>query len=111
MLNVVSAERFVKVMGSGRTKPCLIECENDDGSKVELVVKYSKGLIEREKNLAIEAVVAMLAADLDLPIPEPFIVEISSEFIDIIDNEDIKNALRQSCHLAFGSRLQTGFAI
>lgn len=111
MLNLVSATRFVKVMGSGRTKPCLIECESEDGDKVELVVKYSHNLMEREKNLAIEAIVAMLAADLNLPIPEPFIVELSPDFIDIVADAAVQADLRKSCPLAFGSKLQTGFAV
>lgn len=110
MLNEVSAGRFLKVMSSGRNKPCLIECEDVEGKKVELVVKYSASLIEREKNLAIEAIVSMLAADLGLPIPEPFIVELSQEFIEVIDDVTVKMALKQSCRLAFGSALQTGFA-
>ena len=110
MLSTVQASRFIKKMGSGRNDPCLIECEREDGSTVEVVVKYSATLFEKEKNLAIEAIVAMLAADLGLPVAEPFVVEIAPEFIDTVENGDIAHNLRNSCREAFGSTLITGGA-
>lgn len=108
MLNRVTASRFVRRMGSGRTKPCLIECEDDAGQKVELVVKYSSMLMEHEKNLALEAIVAMLAADLQLPVAEPFVVELDPQFIATLTDATLKQALTESCPLAFGSALKTG---
>jgi hypothetical protein len=111
MLKEVSAVRFIRVMGSGRNKPCLIECEDEDGNLVELVAKYSSTLIEKEKNLAVEAIASMLAADLGLPIAEPFIVEFGKDFIAIIPDNDLKTALMNSCHLAFGSALHTGLSV
>jgi hypothetical protein len=108
MLTTVTATRFIKQMGSGRTKPCLLECEDDAGNVVELVVKYSAALMEKEKNLALEAIVAMLAADLRLPIAEPFVVEISQDFISTITDGTLATRLKDSCNLAFGSALKTG---
>jgi len=108
MLNTVTATRFVRRMVSGRTKPCLIECEDATGRVVELVVKYSSMLMEREKNLALEAIVAMLAADLELPVAEPFVVEFDPMFITTLTDDALKDALTKSCPLAFGSALQTG---
>lgn len=95
-------------MTSGRTEPCLLECEYDDGSSVELVVKYSSMLMEREKNLALEAIVAMLAADLYLPVAEPFVVQIDSAFVETLTDSKLKLDLTNSCPLAFGSSLKTG---
>jgi hypothetical protein len=111
MFRTVAAMRFVKVMGTGRTKPCLIECEDDDGNKFELVVKYSSMMMEGVKNLTREAIVAMLAADLDLPVAEPFLVELSPEFVSTVTDPAIRGALAESCPLAFGSALQTGFSV
>ena len=55
-------------MGVGRTKPCLITCEGTTAEDdVHVVVKFSAGCFEKEKNLAIEAISAMLAADLNYP--------------------------------------------
>ena len=110
MLRSVIATRFIKRMGNGRTWPCLIECEDDVGNTFELVVKYSEKLFSREKNLACEAIAAMLAADLDLPIPEPFVVEFAQDFIDIVPDREVRSALDRSCRAGFGLRLVTGFS-
>ena len=37
MLNPVTAIRFEKAMGSGRTRPAILTCEAPDGAEVELV--------------------------------------------------------------------------
>ena len=73
MFHTVVATRFIRRMTNGRTVPCLIECEDENGNKYELVVKFSANMFEKEKNLAIEAIVAMLASDLCLPVAEPFL--------------------------------------
>lgn len=110
MLSTVYASRYIKKMGSGRNLPCLIECEREDGSTVEVVVKYSCTLFEKEKNLAIEAIVAMLAADLGLPVAEPFVVQLSEDFIQTVNEAPIASNLSNSCRQAFGSALLTGGA-
>ncbi|MCW5297736.1 hypothetical protein DXT88_06055 [Herbaspirillum lusitanum] len=97
-------------MGSGRNIPSLFDCELEDGTSVELVVKCSAKLFEGPKGLAYEAIAAMLAADLGLPVPEPFIVEFESEFADLIGDNEVKTIIKSSCKYAFGSRLVTGHA-
>lgn len=112
MLDLVTATRFVKPMTSGRTGPLLLECERPDGTALEIVTKCSAGPMEGVKNLAIEAIAAMLAADLELPVPEPFLVELTPEFIELVGTECAKEAalMRNSHSLAFGSkRLPNGF--
>jgi hypothetical protein len=111
MLSIVTATRFIKRMGNGRTLPCLIECEDEQEHKVELVVKYSDKLIEKEKSLAFEAIAAMLAADLTLPVPEPFIVKLDSDFIDLVSDAEVRTAMRKSCGLGFGLQLVTGYSV
>ncbi|HEX7642998.1 MAG TPA: HipA family kinase [Burkholderiaceae bacterium] len=110
MLSEVMAARFIKRMGNGRTLPCLIECENDHGEKIEIVVKYSGNLFEKEKSLAFEAIAAMLAADLGLPIPEPFLVTLDDAFISLVPDDEVRSVMQKSCRLGFGLRLVTGYA-
>lgn len=112
MLEQVTATRFVKRMTTGRTTPLLLECEGRDDTPVEIVTKCSAGTMEGVKNLAIEAIGGMLAADLGLPVPEPFIVELTPEFIDLVATQDADRAafMRNSNPLAFGAkRLPNGF--
>jgi len=94
-------------MGVGRTKPCLITCEGTtaEDDDVQVVVKFSAGCFEKEKNLAIEAISAMLAADLKLPVPEPFLIDIDDDFIGSISDAEIKAHITSSNRVAFGSKL------
>jgi hypothetical protein len=111
MLDIVYPTRFIRAMSNGRTKPFLLECEDSTGNIIELVVKCSAGCFEKEKNLALEAIAAMLAADLNLPVPEPFLVKIEPEFTNIIDNAEIKQHVTNSSIYAFGSRFTSGLSV
>lgn len=112
MLNTVQASRFIGTVGNGKTKPYRIECDDNDGNSYELIVKYSIGCHEREKSLALESIAAMLAADLGLPVPEPFVVAIDDDFINTITDHDVLDRLKQSNRLAFGSKhVPSGFSV
>lgn len=111
MLNTVVASRFIKQMGNGRTIPCLLECEDENGDAIEVVTKCSNGCFEKEKNLILEAIVAMLGADLELPVPEPFVVKIEDEFISLIQDEKLQVHFRNSSRYAFGSKHIRSFSV
>jgi hypothetical protein len=104
MLSQVKAVRFAQEITTGRNSPLLVGCERLDGSEIEVVMKTDTrecpvgGLIR-------EAWCSMLAADLGLPAPEPFIVEIDSDFIFSIPDEkkQVRKRLEQCEQLAFGS--------
>jgi hypothetical protein len=108
MLTRVTAVEYVRPMESGRTSPLLVRCARDDASVVEVVVKFSGFCDQREENLAMEAVAACLAADLGLPIPEPFLVSIQDEWADLVPVAERKSRILDSSRVAFGSRLVTG---
>lgn len=111
MFKKIFASELIRKMSNGRTSPCLIICE--DGLRdVEVVVKFSSGCFQHERNLIIEAIAAMLGADLGLPIPEPFLVAIDEVFVDSIHDERLKTFIGGSNRLAFGSKkLPDGFAV
>jgi len=99
-------------MDKGQTKPNLIACEDDAGNEMELVVKCSSGCMLKEKSLAYEAMAAMLAADLNLPVPQPYVVEFDETFLNSMEEGSVKKLLTESCKYAFGSKfLPAGFAI
>lgn len=116
MLKTVVASRFAKPMGYGKTAPCLIGCEDADGKETELIVKFGAGCELKQRGLATEALVAMLGADLDLPVPEPFLVDVSAQFVATIPETDerhrrAKANARASLGLNFGSKkLPPGFS-
>jgi hypothetical protein len=114
LLEELRAVRFVKQMKSGKTGPCLLGAERKDGSEVEVVVKFSSACERGIGALACEALAAMLAADLDLPIPEPFCVRMEPGFIAAFPfvARDIVEKIRASSSLAFGSAfLPPGYSL
>jgi hypothetical protein len=79
-------------------------CEADDGNEVEVVAKFSDGCDRKVTSLAMEAIAAMLAADLDLPVPEPYLVALEPEFIAGLPDTDVAGRARRSNPVAFGSK-------
>lgn len=78
----LNATRFVRVMGSGRTRPCLIAGSLADGDpdgsdqEIEVVVKFFERCDRGPSALVAEAVAALLALDLGLNAAPPFQVVI-----------------------------------
>ncbi len=50
----------------------------------------------KQRSLVAEAVAAMLAADLDLPVPESFLVKVDAGFAATITDAEVKNLARGS---------------
>ncbi len=110
MLKSVTAIQFLRAMGSGRTRPCLMGCVKPDGTEVELVVKLRAGCDTGDRSLTAEAIAALLATDLDLPVPEPFSVLVEKDFAETIGPSDIRDLALRSLGWNFGSyKLPPGF--
>lgn len=106
MLELLKAVRFIRLMGSGRNRPILFGCEEKEGSEpVEVVVKFSApqcgvgGIIR-------EALTALLAADLGLPVPRPFLVNLDDGLLEAMDMvpKDAIDSIRGSRFPTFGSQ-------
>lgn len=104
MLELVTAVRFDGPVSSGRTMPCRLTCETASGDEVEVVAKLSAGCDRGVSSLSMEAISAMLAADLDLPVPEPFLVKLEPEFIAGMPDPKVAEMARRSSPIAFGSK-------
>lgn len=104
MLDLITAVRFDGRVQSGRTVPCRLTCENAEGVEVEVVAKFSAGCDRGVGALVVEAISAMLAADLDLPVPEPYLVELTPEFISTLPDAKVADMVRRSSPIAFGSK-------
>ena len=88
MLTPVTAIQFHGPMGVGKTAPSLGTCEQADGKQVELVIKLVGGCEAATGSLVREAIAALMAADLDLPVPEPYLVKVEADFIATIPEVD-----------------------
>jgi hypothetical protein len=114
MMEMVTATRFERQMTSGKTKPCLLTCECEDGSEVEVIAKFSKGCERGVGALIVEAFCAMLATDLDLWVPKPLLVTVDDNFIQSLHSQarDAAAQMRASSRVAFGStRLSDDFTV
>lgn len=103
MIDTLNATQFHSVISSGKTKPARLVCEDANGRSFEVVAKLSAACEQGVMNLAAEAVGACLAADLGLPVPCPYAVQLDAEFIDEIPNDEWRERARASSPLAFGS--------
>ena len=103
MLRRVTAYEIVRQATSGRTKPVLMRCEADGDRSVEVFCKLSAGCDEGVLNLAREAVAACLAADLQLPVPAPLLVEIPPALTSIAPDVGMAERLGASSPVGFGS--------
>ncbi len=77
---LLSATRWIDFKGSGRTRPALIACALPDGGEIECVVKLGGHKESAPHQPVCETVAALLALDLGLPLADPLLVEITSEF-------------------------------
>lgn len=112
MLDTAVATRFIKKMSAGKTRPALLACDVVPDREVELVTKFSAGCEQGVLALAAEAIAAMLAADLDLPCPEPFLVRVDPDFVEVIPDREVAAQARKSSPVAFGSiALPPGFGV
>lgn len=108
MLDSVRAIRYIKTMESGRNAPLLLQAERSTGETLEVVVKPASsecgtgGLIR-------EALASMLAADLGLPVAEPFLVWTEDDFITSVVPAAVR-ARFSSAVPAFGCALANGMS-
>ena len=113
MLELLTATRYYRQMSNGRTGPLLLAAEDDDGKEIEVVAKFSKGADIGAAGLAREALCAMLAIDLGLPVPHPYLIRIEPEFIASVRLSDsgVAAYLAASLPIGFGScKLPPGFS-
>ena len=104
MVSTIKATTFLKPLRHGRTCPCLMLCENNDGELIETVVKLFSGKESTRQGLACEMIASLLARDLDLTTPEPFVVKIESNFHEGIPDIELAERFRNSAGANFGSR-------
>lgn len=104
MVKTIRAAAFVKAFRTGRTCPCLMLCADEEGNQIEAVVKLVSGPQSTNTGLICELMASLLATDLDLPIPTPYIVEIDPDFYQCITDAALADRFRKSAGMNFGSR-------
>ena len=103
MLDHATPIEFRRRTKSGRTRPAIVVCETVDGKEVEAIAKFSASCDEGVVNLAREAIGACLAGDLGLPITQPWLLDLSSDWVESVVDTDARAIIRESAPVAFGS--------
>ena len=88
MLATYDAVRFIKVLESGRTRPILLECElsDDSGTSLGTFVVKAPGLPEVDDyGLFSETLGYLLAQEFDVETPKPALVQLSTDFVAIVN--------------------------
>lgn len=104
MLRRLEAIQFIGDVGSGRTLPVIASAEDAAGDVHEVVLKFASKCDLGTNSLAVEVIAACLAGSIGLPIPEPFLVDLSPEWRATLPAE-IQRRVSQFDNLAFGSKL------
>jgi hypothetical protein len=86
LLQRCEALRFIKVLESGRTKPLMIECECSGQNERQIFIVKAHNLPEvTDFGLYCECLGSLLAIELGINTPRPAIVELTSEFVRVVN--------------------------
>lgn len=80
-----------------------MRCDVDADLPKELFCKLSEGCDQEVSSLAKEVVAACLALDLGLPVPVPYLVDIPTELVSVVNDAEIATRLEASSSVCFGS--------
>jgi hypothetical protein len=111
-LPVIEALSAFELFDEGTTKPLAIwGVDKETGERGQYVVKFKNSGRMSIKSSAFELIGTWMAKELDLPVVEPVLVNISSEFTDtaLKGKEGYRSAL-QSQGLNFGSKYISGYS-
>lgn len=102
MLDSISAVSYRKTFSSGRNNPLLLDAERKSGEFVQVVAKLASAEC-KASGLVREAIAAVFAADLEMRVPEPFVVEFSREFVQSVTDSEVRSRLEGAGPSGFGS--------
>ena len=108
MLDRLPLEDVIRQAKSGRTRPLIVACDRGGGQSVELLCKISEGCEDGVVGLAKEVVAACVAAQLGLPVPVPFLVELTLKPAVAPRHGEIERRIEASSKVAFGSTMVPG---
>lgn len=103
MIKRALAIRYDRPAESGRTQPLRVAVEVEDGRECEVFLKPSAAPGLDIEGLANEALAVCVGGHVGVPCCEPFLVELTPEWIDSIADAPTREVLRRSNQLAFAS--------
>jgi hypothetical protein len=105
----LTAAQFIKAMSTGRNRPLLLGCADNNGASFEVVVKFRGREMNYNGQIA-ELVAAQAADDLGLQVPQPAVVDVPIGFETTIPDSELAMMVKGSAGSNFGSvHLGPGF--
>lgn len=106
MIRLATAVRYYGTVSAeaGRNRPLRVAVQTEDDEIHDAFLKPSARREVGIAGMAVEAVAAMLAGDLRLPVCEPFLVRITSPFVEAVADPEAASTLEASCPIAFASK-------
>lgn len=95
MIEFALAVRFDGYVEQGRTGPLRVHVETQNGVYADIILKISGPQLPIE-GLANEMLGSVLAGDLNIPTPQPYFVRITPEFIESVEDFDLRARLDAS---------------
>jgi hypothetical protein len=105
MLDRATVVEFDRMISNGRTRPAIVVCKTTEGDEIDVVAKFSASCDQGVTNLARETIAACLAADLGLPVPKPFLLDIHQNWAASVADPIARTTIQHSAPVAFGSTL------
>lgn len=103
MIRYADAVRFDRLAERGRNEPLRVTVETDDGEEIDVFLKPSGRPEIGVEGMSNELLAACIGGHLRLPVCEPIAVRMSSEWVSSIQDPALRELLRRSCPVAFGS--------
>ncbi|MBI5384316.1 MAG: hypothetical protein HZA90_06470 [Verrucomicrobia bacterium] len=111
MVEHIEAEQFHSFTATGYSRPARVTCSRQDGTKVDVFVKFAGGVRHREFGLSSELLCNLLARAFGLHTPTPFLVTVSKEFLAGIP-APARDLVGRSRGLNYGSQsAPVGFSV
>jgi len=114
MAQILTAVRFARFMGNGRTKPAIFSCEDASGADVgEYVVKLRGGIDAQESGLLCELLAAKLAEHFSIASPAPALIRIGEPLAKLVSETESSHEIQMlnSVGLNFGTKLMSGYSV
>lgn len=112
MLESLTATRFAKAFSTGRTQPLLLTCEDSLGEEHDIVVKLSGNKELPPGGLLFEGFASLLAAHLNLPVSQSYIINVTKEFAESVIAPEHRQVALDSVGPNFGTRFwKSGYSI
>lgn len=97
-LKEVMPSTWIKNLGTGTTLPILAIAVDENGEKIDCVIKCVSAQRMSPEASCRELIASFIAIELDLNVPEPLIVNIHEEFVSLVDQsnpcfEGLKNSI------------------